>query len=71
LAYNTIFGRTTLNELKAVTSTPHLIMKFPIDQGVRIVKGDQREARPCYNMTLKKTFPDETNLREKSREDGK
>lgn len=30
LAYNAIIERATLNELKAVTSTPHLKMKFPI-----------------------------------------
>lgn len=44
-AYNAIFGRTTLNELKAVTSTSHLCMKFPTEEGVRVVKGDQKVAR--------------------------
>jgi hypothetical protein len=39
-AYNAILGRTALNELKAVTSTPHLSMKFPIEVGVNIEKGD-------------------------------
>jgi hypothetical protein len=48
--YNTIFGRTTLNELKAVTSTSHLRMKFSTAKGARVVKGDQREARRCYNL---------------------
>jgi hypothetical protein len=28
-AYNPFIGRTSLNELKAVMSTPHLSMKFP------------------------------------------
>jgi hypothetical protein len=40
LAYNAIFGRTALNELKAVTSTLHLSMKFSTAEGVRVVKGD-------------------------------
>jgi hypothetical protein len=39
-AYNAIFGRTTLNELKVVMSTPHLSMKFPNAEGVGVVKGD-------------------------------
>jgi hypothetical protein len=50
-AYNAIFGRTALNELKAVTSTPHLSMKFPIEEGVGVVKGDHREDSPeKYNL---------------------
>jgi hypothetical protein len=39
-AYSAILGRTALNELKAVTSTPHLSMKFPTEVGVGIEKGD-------------------------------
>jgi hypothetical protein len=39
-AYNAIIGRTALNDLKAVTSTPYLSMKFSTEEGVRIVKGD-------------------------------
>ncbi len=70
-AYNFIFGRKALNELKAIMSKPHLSMKFPTGQRVGIVKGDQRESRRCYNMTLKKTLHDETNLGEKTRKDGK
>jgi hypothetical protein len=53
LAYNAILGRTTLNELKAITSMSHLKMKFPIEHGVEEVKGDQWVARHCYNITLK------------------
>jgi hypothetical protein len=65
--YNAIFGRTTLNELKAVTSTPHLSMKFPTEEGIGVMKGDQREARRCYNFSLKST-PEKQNLREKTKE---
>jgi hypothetical protein len=39
-AYNAILGRMALNELKAITSTPHLKMKFPTEEGVGEVKGD-------------------------------
>ena len=33
-AYNTILGRPTLNSWKAVMSTYHLMIKFPIEYGV-------------------------------------
>ncbi|XP_062151978.1 uncharacterized protein LOC133860372 [Alnus glutinosa] len=69
-AYNAIIGRTTLNNLKTVTSTPHLSMKFPTEEGVGVVKGDQKEARRCYNLSLKST-PRQHNLGEKAKEDGK
>lgn len=52
-AYNAILSRTFLNELKAVTSIPHLCMKFLTNEGVGIVKGDQKAARVCYNASLK------------------
>ena len=34
LSYNAIIGRPTLNSWKAVTSTYHFSVKFPIDYGV-------------------------------------
>ncbi len=68
--YNSIFGRTALNELKAVTSTPHESMKFPTAEGIGVVKGDQREARRCYNLSLKNP-PKTRNLGEKTKEEGK
>lgn len=51
--YNVILGRPALNELGAITLTPHLCMKFPTDVGVRVVRRDQKFARVCYNATLK------------------
>jgi len=38
-AYNAIIGRTTLNDLKAITSTSHLKIKFPTERGVWGSKG--------------------------------
>jgi len=43
--YNAILGTTTLNELKAITSTSHLKMKFLTEQGIGEVMGDQWVAR--------------------------
>ena len=50
--YNAILGRPTLNSWKAVTSTYHLMIKFPIEYRVREVKGDQVAARKCYIAML-------------------
>ncbi|XP_028074632.1 uncharacterized protein LOC114277009 [Camellia sinensis] len=52
-AYNIILGRTALNALQAVTSTYHLAMKFPTNQGVGIVRREQTIARECYVASLK------------------
>ena len=48
LSYNVIIGRLTLNRWKAATSTYCLKVKFPIEQGVGEIKGDQVLARECY-----------------------
>ena len=37
-SYNAIIGRPTLNSWKAVTSTYHLLVKFPTEYGIRQVQ---------------------------------
>ena len=39
-AYNAILGRPTLNSWKAITSTYHLMIKFPTDYSVGELRGD-------------------------------
>ena len=51
-AYNAILGRPTLNSWKAVTSTYHLMTKFPTEYGVGEVQGDQVVLRECYIAML-------------------
>ena len=51
-SYNAIIGRSTLNSWKAVTSTYHLLVKFPTKHGVGQVQGDQLAARECYLAML-------------------
>nr|XP_023885253.1 uncharacterized protein LOC111997403 [Quercus suber] len=51
-SYNVIIGRSTLNRWKAVTSTYCLKVKFPTEQGVGEIKGDQVLARECYQVVL-------------------
>lgn len=47
-SYNVIIGRPTLNKWKAATSTYCLKVKFPTDNGVGKVKGDQVLSKECY-----------------------
>ncbi|XP_030946073.1 uncharacterized protein LOC115970605 [Quercus lobata] len=51
-SYNAILGRPTLNSWKAVTSTYHLMIKFPTEYGVRELWGNQIAARECYIAML-------------------
>ena len=54
-AYNAILDRLGLNALRAVVSTYHLKLKFPTNQGVEEVRGDQALARHCYNIALQRS----------------
>ena len=51
-SYNAIIGRPTLNSWKAVTSTYHLLVKFPTEYGIGEVQGDQLAAKECYLAML-------------------
>ena len=51
-SYNVIIGRPTLNIWKAATSTYCLKVKFPIDNRVGEIRGDQILARECYQAVL-------------------
>ena len=52
-AYNAIFGRPLLVEFGAVTSIRHLCMKFPTDSRNGTIRGDQKDARQCYRVSVK------------------
>ena len=54
-AYNSIIGRPTLNSWKAITSTYHLMIKFPTEYGVGKLRGDQVAACECYIAMLEMT----------------
>ena len=53
-AYNILLGRPTLNRIGAVSSTRHMKMKLPSLEGAVItIKSDQKEAKKCYENSLK------------------
>ncbi|XP_075507621.1 uncharacterized protein LOC142544461 [Primulina tabacum] len=47
-SYNIILGRPAMNELRAVASTYHKKIKFPVGARVGEVRGDQPSSRKCY-----------------------
>lgn len=61
LVYNAIIYCPTLNQLRAMVSTYHRAMKFPIRASVGEVRNDPQESRQCYLMVvllLKKANPE-------------
>ena len=54
LTYNMLLGRPFLNRLGAMASTTHMKMKLPsLEEGVIVIKFDQKVARKCYENNLK------------------
>ncbi|XP_072086573.1 uncharacterized protein [Arachis hypogaea] len=52
--YNLIISRPFLNKFGAIVSTVHLCVKFPLqDHQVVTIHGDHKEARQCYNISMK------------------
>ena len=51
-SYNVIIGRPTLNRWKVTTSTYCLKVKFPTEQGIGEIRGDQVLAQECYQAVL-------------------
>ncbi|XP_018814717.1 uncharacterized protein LOC108986527 [Juglans regia] len=52
-SYNVILGRPSLNQMKVVTSTYHLKVKFPTACGVGEMRGEQQAARDGYTREMK------------------
>ena len=68
-AYNVLLGRPSLNNIRAIPSTYHMIIKFPTTNGVGMVRGDQRVVRECYSASMKQKavgniYMDELDMRD-------
>ena len=45
--YTAILGRPWLHSIEAIPSTLHVKIKFPTEQGIAVIRGDQQVARKC------------------------
>ncbi|KAL5564759.1 hypothetical protein UlMin_027923 [Ulmus minor] len=61
-SYNAIIGRPTLNAIQAVTSTYHLLVKFPTVGGIGILKGDQQASRDIYEAANRSSNAHRMNI---------
>lgn len=52
-SYNIILVRSAMSAFRAVTSTYHQKIKFPVGSRVGEVKGDQPSSRKCYDETVR------------------
>ncbi|KAL0345312.1 UNVERIFIED_CONTAM: hypothetical protein Sradi_4362500 [Sesamum radiatum] len=73
-AYNVILGRPTLNAFRAIISTYHMKIKFPVVGGVGEAQADVLQAHKCYVEAIKrgkKRILEEISGEEKSNKRGK
>ena len=64
LAYNMLLGRPSLNAIRAIPSSYHMVVKFPTENGVGMVRGDQQVARECYLTSMKQKAVDSIHMDE-------
>nr|XP_016498834.1 PREDICTED: uncharacterized protein LOC107817503 [Nicotiana tabacum] len=48
IRYNALIGRPWIHNLRAVSSTLHQMIKFPVEEGVKTVYGEQRVAKEMF-----------------------
>ncbi|XP_026458692.1 uncharacterized protein LOC113359239 [Papaver somniferum] len=51
--YNMLLGRPWVHAIKAVESTLHQCIRFPIPSGIGEIKGDVADAKHCNEMDVK------------------
>ena len=50
--YTAILERLWIHSMRAVPSTLHINIKFPTEQGVTVIRGDQKAARQCLTAIV-------------------
>ena len=68
-AYKMLLGRPSLNAIRAVPSSYHMVIKFPIENGVGMVRRNQRIAKECDSASMKQNtvdniYMDELDMRD-------
>ena len=64
--YTTIPGRPWIHSMGAVLSTLHVKIKFPTEQGVAVIKGDQQAAKQCLTAVVNWKRGNQVNQGEKT-----
>ena len=62
--YNMLLGRPSLNVIRVIPSTYHMIAKFVTENGVREARGDQRISKECYLVSMKQKAVDNIHMDE-------
>ena len=57
-AYKMLLGRPSLNAIRATPSAYYMVVKFPTENGVGMVQGDQWIAKECYLASMKQRAVD-------------
>ena len=57
--YNTIMGRDWLHRMKAIPSTLHQKLRFPTEEGVMELNGDQVAVKQCVLAAVKQKYMQE------------
>ena len=63
-AYNMLLGRPSLNTIRVIPSAYHMVVKLPMENGVGMVRGDQRVAREYYLTSVKQKAVDSFHMDE-------
>ena len=53
LVNKVLLGRPSLNAIRAIPFAYHMVVKFPTENGVGMVRRNQRVARECYLASMK------------------
>ena len=59
--YTTILRRPWIHSMGAVPSTLHVKIKFPIEQGVTVIREDQQAARQCLIVVVNWKWGNQVN----------
>ena len=59
-----LLGRLSFNPIKAIPFAYHMVIKFPSENGVGMVRAGQRVARECYLTSMKQKAIDSIHMDE-------
>ena len=62
--YTRLMGKPSLNAIMVIPFAYNMIVKFPMENGVGMVRGDQRVDRECYLTSMKQKVVDNIHMDE-------